>query len=54
MLVKIEVSTTHKKDILKAPAVVGTLDSHERPLQWPTKGYRDVTEHHYQFRVAPK
>jgi len=42
MLVKIEVST-HKNDGLKAPAIVGTHDNHERPLQWPTKEYQDVT-----------
>lgn len=53
MLVKIEVST-RKNDRLKAPAVVGTLNNHDRVLQWPTKGYQVVTEHRYQFRDIPK
>lgn len=45
-LVEIEVST-HKNDRLKASAVVGTLNNYERFLQWPTKGYQDVTGWQY-------
>lgn len=45
MLVEIEVST-HKNDRSKAPAVVGTLNK-GRFLQWPTKGYQDVTGWQY-------
>jgi len=43
MLVEIEVST-HKNDRLKGP-VVGALK--ERFLQWPTKGYQEVTGWQY-------
>lgn len=42
MPVEIVVSI-RKGDRLEAPADVGTLDSHERPVQWPAKGYRDDT-----------
>lgn len=42
MPVEIKVSI-RKSDELKAPATVGTLDSHERPVQWPAKRYRDDT-----------
>lgn len=53
MLVEIEIST-NKKHRLEVPAVVGTFDSHEKPwpLQWPTKGYRDITG--WQYRNIDK
>lgn len=53
MLMKIEVST-YKSYSLKALAVVETVDSHKRSLQWPAKRHQNNTGHRYQFRVIPK